>query len=365
MCTSPLYRCSSWLVEFRGCRDFPDNLSRKFSNKKHPIIGRADYLDYINRYKLPESAFQQIPCGQCLECRLQHSKEWAVRCMLESKYHTPNWFVTLTYDEFNLPRKEFICAENGLYMQVPYLVKSDVQKFLKRLRKRLYGSQKGELRYFLCGEYGDKTYRPHYHLILYGLPLNDLVLFKSLGHGAQTIFYYNSKFLSEVWGKGFVVIAAVNQQSCAYTARYALKKVDFMHSEKYAKEQLKGFDPQLHGVNKLMDWLVCSEYIPKPFALMSRNPGLAREYFDDQCGIIYTYDSIPGMPLSHLKYYDRLYDKLSDFTHRELVEIKFKRQERAEAKREQSRIMTGLSKEEYDRLFLLGSKKTLYKRDKV
>nr|DAK00873.1 MAG TPA: Replication associated protein [Microviridae sp.] len=364
MCTSPLYRCSSWLKELDGCADFPRSLSKRFMNKKNPIIGRADYIDYTRRLGLPLNAFQEIPCGQCLDCRIAHSKEWAVRCMLESKYHDNNWFVTLTYDEYNLPRKEFICPENGLYMQIPYLVKSDVQKFLKRLRKRLYGSSKGELRYFLCGEYGDTTYRPHFHLILYGLSLKDLVLYKSSGFGAKMIFYYNSKLLSDIWGKGFVVVAAVNQQSCAYTARYALKKVDFMQSESYAKAKLSEYDPQLEGVDKLMSYLVCSGYIPKPFALMSRNPGIAREYFDENAGIIYKYDQIPGMPVKSLKYYDRLYDKLSDFTHRELEDIKVKRQERAEARREQSRIMLGMTREQYEDLLCQYSK-SRFKRDKI
>lgn len=364
MCTSPLYRCSSWLKELYGCADFPRNLLKRFMNKKNPIIGRADYVYYTRFCKLPLNAFQEIPCGQCLDCRIAHSKEWAVRCMLESKYHNNNWFVTLTYDEYSLPRKEFICPENGLYMQVPYLVKADVQKFLKRLRKRLYGSKKGELRYFLCGEYGDTTYRPHFHLILYGLPLKDIVLYKQSGFGAKTIFYYNSKLLTDTWGKGFVVVAAVNQQSCAYTARYALKKVDFMQSESYAKAKLSEYDPQLEGLDKLMNYLVCSGYVPKPFALMSRNPGIARDYFDENCGKIYQYDQIPGMPLKHLKYYDRLYDKLSDFTHRELEDIKVKRQERADARREQSRVMVGMSREEYEDMLCNVTKKC-YKRDKI
>ena len=75
--------------------------------------------------------------------------------MIEAGQHTDNAFVTLTYADDQLPDGNSLCPE-------------DVTKFLKRLRKRI---DPVKIRYFLCGEYGEgSTSRPHYHLILFGLP---------------------------------------------------------------------------------------------------------------------------------------------------------------------------------------------------
>ena len=330
-CTSPLFRVQPWLIEFAKGRDFPLTLKRKLHNKEYPIIGYLEACDYMKRYALPEQAFQEIPCGQCLNCRLNHSKEWAVRCMLEDKYSSDSYFVTLTYDDLHVPYKNVIIEENGLFMPFQELRKKDLQDFFKRLRKALFGNKKGNLRYFACGEYGDKTYRPHFHCILFNLPLSDLKLYKCRHSSNGDILYFNSAFLSKIWGKGFVVVSAVSENTCAYTARYALKKVDFTHSVEEAKSNLADMELQMN-FGKFFDYVVSAEYLQKPFCVMSRRPGLGRDYFDENCGIIYQYDEIPGMSLRKLKYYDRLYDELSDFTHRELNEIKEKRARIAQAK---------------------------------
>lgn len=102
----------------------------------------------------------QVPCGQCIGCRLAHSRDWATRCMHEAHMHESSSFITLTYSPEHLP-------ENGS------LVRKHFTDFLKRLRKAL-GSVK--IRYFGCGEYGSKLERPHYHAIIVGLLLLLLVL---------------------------------------------------------------------------------------------------------------------------------------------------------------------------------------------
>lgn len=101
----------------------------------------------------------EVPCGKCYLCRLERSKEWSLRMYHELSITPIASFVTLTYDNAHLP-------PNGT------LVKADAQKFLKRLRKKV---EPNKIRYFLIGEYGDKTQRPHYHAILYGhgLSLDD------------------------------------------------------------------------------------------------------------------------------------------------------------------------------------------------
>ena len=95
-----------------------------------------------------------VPCGQCLSCRIDYSRDWAARCVHESQLHAVNSYITLTYDDFHLP------DNYGLE-------KDALQKFMKRYRK-MFG--KG-IRFFGCGEYGEETSRPHYHLIIFGYDL--------------------------------------------------------------------------------------------------------------------------------------------------------------------------------------------------
>ena len=146
-----------------------------------------------------------LPCGRCLPCRIAHSKEWAVRCVLESLYYEDNLFLTLTYDDAHLPA-------DGLLQRV------DVQRFIKRLRHHC------QFRYFGCGEYGSKNKRPHYHIILFGCSLPDLT---PVGAGL-----YKSKLIDSLWidtktkeSLGFNYIGFVSYASCNYVAGYATKKV--------------------------------------------------------------------------------------------------------------------------------------------
>lgn len=124
--------------------------------------------------------------------------------MCENQMHQDSMFLTLTYDDEHKP------VDNGLCYR-------DVQLFLKRLRK----STKLPLRYFVCGEYGDKTLRPHYHMCLYGYWPSDSVQSNSV-YSEHTV--YKSESLASVWGKGFADFGDITPQSAAYTASYVLKK---------------------------------------------------------------------------------------------------------------------------------------------
>ena len=122
----------------------------------------------------------KLPCGQCSGCRLKRSHDWALRCIHEASLHSSNCFITLTYNDDNLPF-------NGS------LNKSDFQGFIKRLRDR---EKPNKIRFYQAGEYGDKNNRPHHHAILFNYMPDDLV---DSGGG---IFF--SPYLEKVWGKGFV-----------------------------------------------------------------------------------------------------------------------------------------------------------------
>lgn len=240
--------------------------------------------------------FIEIPCGHCISCRLKQSRDWANRCMLEAQEHESNYFVTLTYNDENLPEPNLIIDEiTGECIESPVnpLKKRDVQLFMKRLRKAVAPDK---IRFYGCGEYGSESMRPHYHLILFGLKLDDLEVIgkNALGHN-----YYVSKTIEECWynentreSLGFHTVATVSWETCAYTARYCTKKLNGSSSQVY---EFYNYPPE--------------------FSLCSRKPGIARNYYDSKCKEIYSTDEliIPrGTDKSILakppKYFDRLFD---------------------------------------------------------
>lgn len=164
----------------------------------------------------------KIPCGKCIGCRLEHSRKWAIRCVHEAQMHTKNCFLTLTYNDENLP-------EDGS------LNKRDIVLFLKKLRDK-YGPN---IRFFQAGEYGEvcKTCglhrtkcncekyiptigRPHHHVLLFNHSFDDMVIHSR----KKGIPLYTSESLQKLWKKGFSTIGEVTFESAAYTARYCLKK---------------------------------------------------------------------------------------------------------------------------------------------
>lgn len=147
----------------------------------------------------------QLACGQCDGCRIDRSKEWAARIVHESLMHPENCFVTLTYDDANLPY-------DGS------LNKTHFQKFMKRLRKKYEGTK---IRYFHAGEYGAKLSRPHYHACLFGIDFHDRVPFSV----SNDVVTYTSPELQKIWGMGFTTCGELTYESAAYTARYIMKKI--------------------------------------------------------------------------------------------------------------------------------------------
>lgn len=146
----------------------------------------------------------ELACGKCVGCRLERSRQWAVRCMHEAQMHEQNCFITLTYEEKHLPR----------FSSLRY---RDFQLFMKRLRK-VAGVH---LRFFMCGEYGGQHSRPHFHACIFGYDFLDKVFYKR-GVGGAVI--YRSSVLERLWPLGFSTVGAVTFESAAYVARYVLEK---------------------------------------------------------------------------------------------------------------------------------------------
>lgn len=179
-----------------------------------------------------------LPCGKCTSCQMTYARQWAIRCSLEASLYQENWFVTLTYDNQHFPK--------------PGQFKKDYQKFLKRLRKKL-GSG---IRYFGCFEYGEHTYRPHFHLILFNCHFPDLKVVGKRKNG----YLWKSQILLDTWSNGLVDIGEVTFNSCSYVARYVIKK----------------------KANPMLD----------EFIFMSNRPGLGVGWFEKHKDILKEYDTI-------------------------------------------------------------------------
>ena len=261
-------------------------LGKTENGKKNiKILKESDFS-----FEVSDVEYINIPCGKCIGCRLDYSRQWADRCMLEAKYHSANSFITLTYNDDNLPDcNPVFDVDTGEYLRdgiIHPLVKKDFQDFMKRLRDRV--GYDTPIRFYACGEYGSKNFRPHYHAILFGYDFkDDRVLLKRNYQGDD---YYVSKLLESCWNKGFSMIANVDWNCCAYVSRYVAKKM-FKENDLYYKEN-----------------------VPSEFTLMSRKPGIGRKYYDEhkldilENQRIYLGSDKGSKEIRPPKYYDRLFD---------------------------------------------------------
>lgn len=208
-----------------------------------------------------------IPCGQCIGCRIRQREDWTTRIELEARNYPKEevWFITLTYDDDYVPG--MIVKTGEIMRKVQYtwkpgekqpssvqiLLYEDIQKFIKRLRK----AYRGKLRYFIAGEYGEQTARPHYHMILYGWKPTDLENLYKIHHNG----YYTSKWLADLWGMGQIQIAQAVPETYRYVAGYVTKKMYEINGEK------------ANAYYKLGQ--------TKPFACMSLKPGLGDKYYQE------------------------------------------------------------------------------------
>ena len=198
----------------------------------------------------------KVPCGQCSGCRLERSRQWAVRIMHEAQMHDSSLFLTLTYDDDHVP------SDGSLR-------KKDLQKFWKRLRKKV----PGKIRYYAVGEYGDNTQRPHYHACVFNVDFEDKA---PISVGATNL--YNSSVLDSIWKQGFTTIGELTFDSAAYVARYCMKKV----TGKKAHEHYQRIDPDTGEVY----------WIEPEFQVYSNKPGLGRSWYDKYYREVFPNDEV-------------------------------------------------------------------------
>lgn len=217
-----------------------------------------------------------LPCGQCVGCRLERSRQWAMRCVHEASLHRRNSFITLTYDDVHCP------SDGSLRYE-------DFQKFMKRLRK----AAAVPVRFYMCGEYGETWRRPHFHSCLFGFDFPDKKPIRLLS--ANRLF--RSRMLESLWPYGFTTIGEVTFQSAAYVARYCMAKVT-------------GQPAELHYSVVNVETGEISKRVPE-FNHMSLKPGIGANWYAK-----FKSDCFPegltvvnGVKVRTPKYYDRKYAK--------------------------------------------------------
>ena len=245
------------------------------------------------RYAL-DDGIVKVPCGRCIGCRLEYSRQWAVRCVHEAQMFDENCFITLTYDNDHLP------LVNG----VPTLVKKDFQDFMKRFRKHYHGFKEisyvngnGDLvtnspiRYYHCGEYGETFGRPHYHASIFNFDFYD----KEQIGVSNGFPLYTSKLLQELWPFGHVTVAPFSFQTAAYVARYMMKKAKGKSAD------------SAYAIVDVDTGEVIGKRQPE-YCTMSRSPGIGRLWYDEFKSDVYPSDQviINGRAMKPPRFYDNL-----------------------------------------------------------
>lgn len=216
-----------------------------------------------------------VGCGYCIGCRSDKAQVWAARIVHEAESWDRNCFLTLTYDPEHLPFP-------------PSLDKEHVPKFIRKLRKQFPGKT---IRYFYCGEYGDKLERPHYHVCLFNFEPDDREFFSE----REGIVTYTSRYVEEMWAKGFCTVGELNYETAAYTARYILKKVT---------------GTPAHDHYCYSDLLGNCHHLEPEFINMSRRPGIGKEWYDNFKSDVFPSDENPVPGKGVFKKAPRYYEKL-------------------------------------------------------
>lgn len=297
------------------------------------ILGANPVKDSFNMAYIPQLKDYRevfpVPCGKCIGCRLDYSKTWADRCVMESLSYDKDecWFLTLTYDDEHLPPLlDSACVEGNPYYSTTR--KSDYVDFMKRFR--ISEDRKRDIkgiREFGCSEYGGDSLRPHFHQLIFGDDLTPYLDYYKANVLGDPLF--KSDYLTKIWGHGYVVVGKFNWRTAAYTARYILKKVKGEHA----------------------DELYSNLGIERESRFGSNRPGIGRPFFEAHYKEIYERDqiilpAIDGKPhvIKPPKYFDDLYEKI-DALH--LESLKEERKRVADTAHQEELYHTDLDEDEY------------------
>lgn len=270
-----------WTQNFKNCHVKDGALFEFFT-----LDSWEKWRPYFESYPVYFKDFIfRIPCRKCVGCKIDKKNQFTARCIIESKMHRQNVFITLTYDDDHL--------------KSPELLRRDYQLFMKRLRK--YASAKTSFKplQYYRGEYGERTHRPHFHAILFDFDLPDKeVLYWKTKRGRKVyhavsgaVPYFNSQILRGLWKKGNVIISSVTPETCRYVANYLDKGSPLL-----------------------------KEYV-QPFNGISTRPGIGRAYFNYWLNrdMDRLYDVVRlKLPVRSIQYYRRLLKELCPDDYRDL-----------------------------------------------
>ncbi len=213
---------------------------------------------------------QVVPCGNCVGCRAEQGRQWAVRMMHEARMHESSCFITLTLDDEQLNENRELCPK-------------DFSGFVKNLRK----TQKRRISFFGCGEYGEITSRPHYHAVCFGIEFLD----RDIGFDTSRPDVWRSKTLADVWGRGLVEGGTVTMASASYVAGYIRKKV--------RKKDYVRANP------------LTGELLEPEFSRMSLRPAIGKRWIEKHWRDVYPRDYvvIDGLEAKPPRYYDKRMDE--------------------------------------------------------
>lgn len=239
MCKNPIvaYQCG-----YKTCKDGIISPDIKFSFSDAVEYWQKISANTMMAEKLATDNTIELPCGKCALCQVRKRKDMSVRLSHEASCYEDCCFITLTYDDEYIPMTDCsikwddkktdvntIEILRGDSFGIPTLLPADVQKFMKRLRRHLEYipvHRKGirdhvnKIRYFAVGEYGGKTHRPHYHIMIFGWKPSDMVFWKDNG----SYITCRSSQIEKLWKFGFSTVGEVNHGVAKYCARYVTKK---------------------------------------------------------------------------------------------------------------------------------------------
>lgn len=259
------------------------------------IPGNSKYKQHRQLYDMGYFNFNETGCGKCEICKIEHSKEWTTKGYCESQMWKNKCFITLTYNNENLPKDR-------------KLRRSDIQKFWKDLRYHLYKETKKAteidlrkehenmeeiysnkledmfgknsrrknrypIRYLNCGEYGPQTKRPHYHAVIWNFQPLDM---KAHHKDKRGYYIFTSDKLSKIWGKGYVVVGFATTETCAYVARYCTKKYSRTKEEQEKmkrKKQQEFIGASSMGYIGYFYWVKNKDSIKENQGIVMRNRG--------------------------------------------------------------------------------------------
>lgn len=287
----------------------------------------------VNQKMMYEIAFEEkrgdvvqelrLPCGECVGCKMERARQWAVRCLHESFMHERNCFITLTYNDKHLP----------MYGELDY---REFQNFMKRLRKKYcyhlptkkHQGPIRNIRFFMCGEYGELGNRPHYHACLFGFDFDDKVHFKKSQSGEDI---YTSKELDALWmdggdSLGFCTVGDVTYNSASYVARYIMKKEQGTVTKKYDKVDVET------GEVSMMN---------KEFVHMSLRPGIGARFYEKYFSDIFPHDHciVNGKQQKPPRYYYKKLKEKDEMMYEDLAWERAKRSLQSKADNTEERLL--------------------------